>query len=80
MQGLGGLLGLATVTLEALLSVEAAARSGFGLFFGVSFGWGHDDLLCLIMSSILDIKETMPHRVSISARHFKGRNQPPWLL
>jgi hypothetical protein len=42
MQGLGRLLPLATVTLEALLSVAAAALSGFGLFFDVSFRWGCD--------------------------------------
>src|SRR5206468_11899148 len=52
MQGLGGLLCLATVAIEALLSVMAAALSGFGLFFRVSFRWGHDDLLRIVMSSI----------------------------
>jgi hypothetical protein len=45
MQSLGGLLRLATVALEALLSVEATAPSGFSLFSGVSFGLGHDHLL-----------------------------------
>jgi len=50
MQGLGGLLGLATVALEVLLSVEAAAPSGFGLFSGLSFRWGHDAFLCIEMS------------------------------
>jgi hypothetical protein len=40
-------LGLAPVTLEALLSVLTAALSSFGLFFGVSFRWGHDDFLCI---------------------------------
>ncbi|HZC00619.1 MAG TPA: hypothetical protein VE844_04430 [Gammaproteobacteria bacterium] len=45
MQSIGGLLRLATVALEALLSVEATAPSGFSLFSGVSFGLGHDHLL-----------------------------------
>jgi hypothetical protein len=68
MQGLGGLLRLATVALEALLSVEATALSGFGLFSSVSFGLGHADLLCIVMSSIPDRKETMSPDVSISHR------------
>jgi hypothetical protein len=50
MQGFGGLLRLATVTLEALLSVVAASSSGFGLFFDVSFRWGHDEFLCIVRS------------------------------
>jgi hypothetical protein len=62
MQGLGGLLGLAPIALKALLSIAAAALSGFGLFSGVSFGWGHDALLCIVMNLILDTKETMSHR------------------
>jgi hypothetical protein len=62
MQGLGGLLGLAPIALKALLSIAAAALSGFGLFSGVSFSWGHDDLLCIVMNLILDTKETMSHR------------------
>jgi hypothetical protein len=66
MQGFGGLLGLAPVALKAILSVAAAALSGFGLFSGISFGWGHDDLLGIGMSSVLDTKETMSHGVSIS--------------
>jgi hypothetical protein len=45
MQGFDGLLCLATVAIEALLSVEATALSSFGLFAGVSFGLGHGDLL-----------------------------------
>jgi hypothetical protein len=50
MQALGGLFGLAPVTLEALLSVVAAALSGFGLFFGVAFRWRHDEFFCIGMS------------------------------
>ena len=45
MQGFDGLLCLATVAIEALLSVEATALSSFGLFAGVSFGLGPGDLL-----------------------------------
>jgi hypothetical protein len=65
MQGLGGLLRLATVAIEALLSVEAAALSGFGLFLGLSFRWGHDDLLRIAIHSIpVLMKET----VSLASR------------
>jgi hypothetical protein len=44
-QDLGGMLCLAAITGEALLRLQATALSGFGLFFGVSFRWGHDALL-----------------------------------
>jgi hypothetical protein len=57
MQGLGSLLGLAAVALETLLSVEAAAPSSSGLFFGVPFRWGHDDLLRLVIYLILDSRK-----------------------
>ena len=76
MQGLGGLLGLATVAIEALLSVEATALSGFGLFVGVSFRGGHDDLLSIAITRILDRKETMSHRVSISPCRLKTATEP----
>src|SRR5438552_7761352 len=77
MQGLGGLLCLATVAIEALLSVMAAALSGFGLFFRVSFRWGHDDLLRIVMSSIPTyMKETMSHLASISRRQTRGEDAP----
>src|SRR5947199_10831118 len=77
MQGLGGLLCLATVAIEALLSVMAAALSGFGLFFRVSFRWGHDDLLRIVMSSIPTyMKETMSHLASISKRQTRGEDAP----
>src|SRR5207249_10741225 len=77
MQGLGGLLCLATVAIEALLSVMAAALSGFCLFFRVSFRWGHDDLLRIVMSSIPTyMKETMSHLASISKRQTRDEDAP----
>ena len=45
LQGLRGLLRLATVTLQALPRCETAALSGFGLFFGVSLHGRHGALL-----------------------------------
>jgi hypothetical protein len=50
MQGFDGLWCLATVAIEALLSVEATAPSSFSLFAGVSFGLGHADFLYIVMS------------------------------
>jgi hypothetical protein len=41
----GGVLRLAAIMSKALLCVQATALSGFDLFFGVSFRWGHDGLL-----------------------------------
>src|SRR5438094_2168313 len=77
MQGLGGLLCLATVAIEALLSVMAAGLSGFGLFFRVSFRWGHDHLLRIVMRSIpAYMKETMSHLASISKRQTRGEDAP----
>jgi putative ABC transport system substrate-binding protein len=76
MQGLGGLLRLATVTLEALLSVEATALSGFGWLSSVSFGLGHDDLLSIALTRILDRKEIMSHLVSISKWQPRGEDAP----
>jgi len=38
-------LGLGALWLEAFLGFEATALSGFGLFFGISFGYGHGKLL-----------------------------------
>jgi hypothetical protein len=75
VQGFSGLLGLATVALEALLSVEATALSGFGLFSGVSFGLGHG-FLSITITWILDRKETMSHRVSISTGRLKMATEP----
>ncbi|MGH8071769.1 MAG: hypothetical protein ACRERE_42350 [Candidatus Entotheonellia bacterium] len=45
LQGLGGLLRLAAVTLQALLGFEVATLSSFGVFFGVSCAWSHGALL-----------------------------------
>ena len=45
MDGLDIALGLGALLSEALLDVEATAFVGFGLFFGVSFHWGHGNLL-----------------------------------
>jgi hypothetical protein len=45
LEGLGGVLRLAAVTCEALLCLQVAPVSGFSLFFGVSFRWGHAVLL-----------------------------------
>jgi hypothetical protein len=72
MEGLSGLLPLATIALEALLSVSAATVSGFGLFFGISFEWGHDDFLVDRdpFDSGID-KETLSHRMSISSQPTK---------
>src|SRR6266481_2136807 len=72
MQGFGGLLRLVPIAVEALLSVTTAALSGFGLFFRVSFGLGHDALLRIVIISLPDIKETMSHLVSISSLQTSG--------
>src|SRR6266545_1024630 len=45
LQGLGGLLRLNTVAIEALLCFETAALSGFGVFVSGSFAWGHSKIL-----------------------------------
>jgi hypothetical protein len=63
MEGLSSLLCLAPILLEALLSKATAALSGFGGFFRVSFGLGHDDLLRII--SRPDMQETMSHDASL---------------
>jgi hypothetical protein len=59
MQGFGGLLRLVPIAVEALLSVTTAARSGFGLFFRVSFGLGHDALLRIVIISRPDINSEL---------------------
>jgi hypothetical protein len=80
MQGLGGLLGLATVALEALLSVEATAPSGFGLFSSVSFSLGHDDFLRIVINSIpVLMKETMSHLAPISKWQPRGEDAPVYV-
>jgi hypothetical protein len=48
LQGLGGILRLATITFEALLRFEAATLSGFRVFFDVSCGGGHGALLAFV--------------------------------
>src|SRR2546430_5826217 len=72
MQGFGGLLRLVPITVAALLSVTTAALSGFGVFFRVSFGLGHDALLRIVIISRPDIKETRSHLVSISSLQTSG--------
>jgi hypothetical protein len=41
-------LRLAAITRKALLCGAAATRSGFRVFFGVSCGGGHEELLCAV--------------------------------
>jgi hypothetical protein len=48
LEGLGRLLCLAAVTYETFLGLQATPVSGFSLFFGISFGWGHDVLRCVV--------------------------------
>jgi hypothetical protein len=48
LEGLGGLLCLAAIPCEALLRCAVATRSGFRVFFGVSCGGGHEELLCAV--------------------------------
>jgi hypothetical protein len=48
LQGLGGLLGLAVIMCEALLSCEASSLSDFGVLFNGSSGWGHGALLASV--------------------------------
>src|SRR5262249_45381619 len=45
LKGLSGVLRLTAVSRHALLCCAAAAWSGFGVFFGVSFAWVHDEIL-----------------------------------
>ena len=48
LKGLGGVLRLAAVTLQALLRLKTATLSGFGLFFRVSLRGRHSALLCVV--------------------------------
>jgi hypothetical protein len=48
LEGLSSLLCLVAITYEALLGLQAAPVSGFGMFFGPSFGWGHRVLRCSV--------------------------------
>lgn len=61
MDGLDRVLGLSALLLEALLSIESTAFSGFGLFGGVSFHGGHGEILRTVWVILLDSKETMSH-------------------
>ena len=48
LEGIGGVLCLATVARETLLRCAITTSSGFGVLFGISFMWGHDVLLCFV--------------------------------
>ena len=69
MEGLCSPLCVALVPLKALLSVVAAARSGFGLLFGVSFAEGHSVLLETVMLAMHGEKETMSPK-ELDFKHF----------
>jgi hypothetical protein len=43
---------LSTVTFEALSGMKAPVLSGFGVFFRVSFRWGHGALLRTVVLSM----------------------------
>ena len=58
MEGFDIELGLGTLVLEALLSFESTACSGFGLFLGVSCHWRHGEFLPLDVR--FNGKATMP--------------------
>ena len=60
MQGLDIALGLPLLAFVALFGIETAPFDGFGLFFGVSSGWGHGKLLRTVWSFRLCAKKTMP--------------------
>jgi hypothetical protein len=53
--GFRQLLRLAPIALKMLLSMTTVLSS-FGWLSGVSFGLGYEDLLCIVMHSILDRK------------------------
>jgi hypothetical protein len=48
LEGLCGVLRLATVARKALLRCAITASSGFGVVFGVSGVWRHRALLCFV--------------------------------
>ena len=54
-------LGLSLLVLLAFFSIEATTLDGFGLFFGVSSGWGHGGFLRSVCERYRRSKETMPH-------------------
>jgi hypothetical protein len=61
MQGFDIVLGLLLLALQALLGFEVTSLSGFGLFFGLSFGWGHGGFLRAVYLGRYGSKDTMPH-------------------
>jgi hypothetical protein len=63
-EGLEGTLSLGVVTLEALVSLVAAALSGFGVFFSVSLSLGHGDLLHTMIIATHGLKDTLVHSIS----------------
>ena len=48
MEGLDVALGLPLLALVTLFGIETAPCEGFGVFFGVSFGWGHGAFLRMV--------------------------------
>jgi hypothetical protein len=48
LEGLSGVLRLATVALQTLLRRAITAPSGFGVLFGVTCAWRHRALLCFV--------------------------------
>jgi hypothetical protein len=61
LEDLSGVLRLAPITLEALVRCKAAALSGFGVFFAVSFRWRHTVLLYRVprVSWVNGVKDTV---------------------
>jgi hypothetical protein len=49
LESLSRLLRLAVITCEARLCLQVAPVSGFGMCFGVSFGWRHGALLYTVV-------------------------------
>ena len=48
LEGLGGVLRLAAVSLEALVRFAITAPSGFGVFLCISCAWGHGHSFTLL--------------------------------
>ena len=71
MEGFDRLLRLALITLKALLRVQAAALSGFGVLFGVSFKGGPGVLLQTVLLAMHGEKDTMSPTVS-DFKNFHG--------
>jgi hypothetical protein len=55
LEGRGGVLCLAAVTLKALLCGVVATLPGFHMFFNVSWGEGHGVLLVLGVSAVVTV-------------------------